>query len=197
MAEEIKDTYLTINGKAEGVYKDKGSKFLAFVHEVETTEGAMVIVAEYKKKYHDARHVCFAYVVGTEGEAQTRISDDGEPSGTAGKPMIGVLISKGLRNVVAIVVRYFGGVLLGTGGLVVAYRSAIDDALNSAEIVERLIEEKVELKFGYEDMDKVMRALRGCEARVVSREFEMECRMTVAVKKGHAGKLRKILGIRD
>ena len=124
------DKYLTLDELSEGLYKDKGSRFYAFVFPVASVDDAKKKLDEYRKKYHDARHVCYAYVVGkTDEDCVTRSSDDGEPSGTAGKPMLTQLVSNGLHDVMAVVVRYFGGVLLGTGGLAVAYRSAMEDAL--------------------------------------------------------------------
>ena len=144
------DSYLTISEKTigEGYYTDKRSKFLAFAHHVESVEEAMDIIASTRKKYYDARHCCYAYMIGAERE-EFRANDDGEPSSTAGKPILGQINSNDLTNILICVVRYFGGVKLGTSGLIVAYRTAAADAIAHAEIEERLIEEQITYQFTY------------------------------------------------
>jgi len=139
------DSYKTIGKGSEGFYSEKRSKFLASSHHVETEDDVKAIVAEYRKKYYDARHVCYAYILGVEGVGQGvsfRMNDDGEPSSTAGKPIYGQMIKAELTDTLIIVVRYYGGVNLGTSGLIVAYREAALDCINNSEIEERIIEEK-------------------------------------------------------
>lgn len=175
------DTYKTIDITAEGLYKDKGSKFLSSVHHVESVDEAMAIVAEYRRRYYDARHVCYAYMLGAARDT-FRANDDSEPSGTAGRPILGQINSAGLTNVLVIVVRYFGGVLLGTSGLIVAYRSAAADAIANARIVERTIEGRVEVTYGYSEMSYVMRVVKDTQARIVSQQQLEECLLEVSIR---------------
>ena len=155
----MKDLYRTIKGKAEGTYSELRSKFLAFALPVRTAEEALALVAQYQKEYFDARHVCWAYRLGAEGE-DWRANDNGEPSGTAGKPILGQIVSADLSDVLVIVVRYFGGVKLGTSGLIVAYRTAAAEALAAAEFMERTVDETVVIRFSYEQMNLVMRVVK-------------------------------------
>lgn len=164
------DSYLTITSPSEGLYKDKGSKFLAFAHPVQNLEEVKALHEKYKKEYYDARHVCYAYMLGADME-EFRANDDGEPSGTAGRPILGQLRSKGVTNVVVFVVRYFGGILLGTGGLIVAYKEATADALEHAEIVERAVMLPRTLRFPYEKMNEIMRTLKDINARILSQDW--------------------------
>lgn len=175
-------TYRTISAKAEGLYKDKGSRFLAFAEPVNSLADVQRLLDEYRRRYHDARHCCYAYVLGADG-AEWRANDDGEPSGTAGRPILGQIHSFGLTQVLVVVVRYFGGILLGTGGLIVAYKEATADALSRADIVERVVTERQELTFGYEEMDRVMRALRQRGARIINQDYTPEgrCKITAEV----------------
>ena len=190
------DKYLTLEKLSEGVYKDKGSRFYSFVFPVSSVDEAKKILDEYRKKYHDARHVCYAYVVGkTDEDSVTRSSDDGEPSGTAGKPMLTQLVSNGLHDVMAVVVRYFGGVLLGTGGLVVAYRSAVEDALQNATVVERIVEDEITVDFEYERMNAVMKVVKDNSLKIVSQKFDLNCSITVLVPKSKTQQVKSKLGI--
>ncbi|MBO7337487.1 MAG: YigZ family protein [Paludibacteraceae bacterium] len=190
------DKYLTLEKLSEGVYKDKGSRFYSFVFPVSSVDEAKKILDEYRKKYHDARHVCYAYVVGkTDEDSVTRSSDDGEPSGTAGKPMLTQLVSNGLHDVMAVVVRYFGGVLLGTGGLVVAYRSAVEDALQNATVVERIVEDEITVDFEYEKMNAVMKVVKDNSLKIVSQKFDLNCSITVLVPKSKTQQVKSKLGI--
>lgn len=175
-------TYRTISAKAEGLYKDKGSRFLAFAEPVNSLADVQRLLDEYRRRYHDARHCCYAYVLGADG-AEWRANDDGEPSGTAGRPILGQIHSFGLTQVLVVVVRYFGGILLGTGGLIVAYKEATADALSRADIVERVVTERQELTFGYEEMDRVMRDLRQRGARIINQDYTPEgrCKITAEV----------------
>ena len=190
------DKYLTLEYLSEGLYKDKGSRFYAFVFPVASVDDAKKKLDEYRKKYHDARHVCYAYVVGkTDDDCVTRSSDDGEPSGTAGKPMLTQLVSNGLHDVMAVVVRYFGGVLLGTGGLVVAYRSAMEDALQNARIVEKTLEDEITVEFEYEKMNSIMKVVKDNSLKIVSQQFDLKCSVTVLVPKSKTPMVKAKFGI--
>ncbi len=190
------DKYLTLDELSEGLYKDKGSRFYSFVFPVSSVDDAKKKLDEYRKKYHDARHVCYAYVVGkTDEDCVTRSSDDGEPSGTAGKPMLTQLVSNGLHDVMAVVVRYFGGVLLGTGGLVVAYRSAMEDALQNARIVEKTVEDEITVEFEYEKMNSIMKVVKDNSLKIVSQQFDLKCSVTVLVPKSKTPMVKTKFGI--
>ena len=185
------DKYRTIKEKAigEGFYSEKRSKFLAFAHHVESAEEALEIIKEYKKKYYDARHCCYAYRVGADG-ADCRANDDGEPSSTAGKPILGQIDSNGLTNTLVCVVRYFGGVKLGTGGLIVAYREAAADALSNSKKEELFVEEEVKFTFTYPMMNDVMRVVKDMNPHIVSQQFDNTCEITLSIRKGKAEELR-------
>ena len=186
------DTYLTLARISEGLYKEKGSKFLAFAIPVSDVEEIKEILKEKRKEYHDARHVCFAYVMGEKGE-ETRANDDGEPSGTAGKPMLGTLISKGVTNVLLVVVRYFGGTKLGTSGLINAYREACLDALEQNEVVEKIVESRCDIQFEYPFLNDVMRIVKEENATIVSQNFDNDCTMRISIRKRDEEKLRSRL----
>lgn len=184
------ERYITISRQAEGLYKDKGSRFLAFAEPVSTAEEAKTKIESYRRKYHDARHVCFAYVVGAE-RTDFRSSDDGEPSGTAGKPILGQLNARSLTNTLVVVVRYFGGILLGTGGLVVAYRSAAADALDNAGIEERDVTIRKTLVFPYEQTNSVMRILKDTGAVILSQDWQdNKCVIECEIKKEYEHRLQ-------
>lgn len=172
------DTYKTIVSPSEGLYKDKGSKFLAFAAPVQTAEEAMAFVEKIRKEYHDARHVCYAYMLGYERNT-FRANDDGEPSGTAGKPILGQINSANLTNIVVAVVRYFGGILLGTSGLIVAYKTAAAEAINAAETIEKLVEQPIMFTYGYESMNQVMRIVKDFSLNIIKHEQDFNCRLTV------------------
>lgn len=188
----MEDTFLTIESNGEGYYTEKRSKFLAFACHVETVEEAMQLVAHYRKKYYDARHCCYAYMIGAERET-FRANDDGEPSSTAGKPILGQINSHGLTDVLIVVVRYYGGVNLGTGGLIVAYRTAADDAISKAKVVERVVEEKITYTFTWPMMNGVMRVVKEMQPRIVSQDFDNTCSITLAIRKSKADELRSRL----
>lgn len=175
------DTYLTISGASEGVYREKMSKFLAFAHPATSVEEAKSIIARYQKKYFDARHVCWAYMLGFE-RTNFQSNDNGEPSGTAGKPILGQINSFGLTDVVIAVVRYFGGIKLGTSGLIVAYREAARLALEASDIVERKVMRQIEFTFPYLSMNDVMRVVKQAQLDIVSQQFDNACSMTVSVR---------------
>ena len=186
------DTYTTIVGTSEAVFTEKRSRFLAFAHHVEDEETAKSVVAEYKKKYYDARHVCYAWVLGFEGET-TRVNDDGEPSGTAGKPILGQINSNELTDILIIVVRYFGGVKLGTSGLIVAYRIAAAEAIAAAEIVEKTVDESVTFFFEYPFMNDVMRIVKEESPEIVEQSYDMDCVMRLRIRRSALSRLRSRL----
>ena len=186
------DLYKTIKEKAEGTYSEKRSKFLAFAIPVSTVDEVKQLVADYQKKYYDARHVCYAYMLGAE-RTEFRANDNGEPSGTAGKPILGQINSNELTNILIIVVRYFGGIKLGTSGLIVAYRMAAAEAISAAEIVERTVDEDVTFMFEYPLMNEVMKVVKDLEPEIVSQQFDMDCQMTLRIRKGDMGRLKERL----
>lgn len=191
------DTYKTItNNIGEGYYTEKRSKFLAFAHHVETVNEAMDIVKQYRKKYYDARHCCYAYMIGPERDV-FRANDDGEPSSTAGKPILGQINSNELTNILIIVVRYYGGVNLGTGGLIVAYRTAAADAIAHSKIEERLVEEEVKYDFTYPMMNSVMRITKEMPVRIVDQHFDNTCSITLAIRKSLVQQLKDRLSKLD
>ena len=184
------DEYKTITEViGEGFYSEKRSKFLAFAHHVETIDEIKDILASYRKKYYDARHVCYAYVLGAD-KADFRANDDGEPSSTAGKPILGQINSYDLTNVLVIVVRYYGGVNLGTCGLIVAYRTAAADALDHATIETRLVEEVITYSFPYPMMNAVMRVIKEMQPRIVSQTFDNTCSISMSIRQEMAPVLR-------
>ena len=184
------DEYKTITEViGEGFYSEKRSKFLAFAPHVETIDEIKDILASYRKKYYDARHVCYAYVLGAD-KADFRANDDGEPSSTAGKPILGQINSYDLTNVLVIVVRYYGGVNLGTGGLIVAYRTAAADALDHATIETRLVEEVITYSFPYPMMNAVMRVIKEMQPRIVSQTFDNTCSISMSIRQEMAPVLR-------
>lgn len=186
----MSDTFKTITDQvAEGYYTEKRSKFLAFAHHVRTAGEVKDIVARYRKKYYDARHCCYAYMLGA-GRTEFRANDDGEPSSTAGKPILGQINSRELTDILIVVVRYYGGVNLGTGGLIVAYREAAADALDHAEVVEQTVEELVTYSFSYPMLNAVMRVVKELQPRIVSQQFDNTCEITLAIKQSMAEQLR-------
>ena len=185
----MQDKYLTIKHNTEGSYKEKGSKFIAFAHRVTDEQIALGIVDEYKKTFYDARHVCFAWRLGADWE-RYRINDDGEPSGTAGKPIHGQLLSYGVTNVVIIVVRYFGGTKLGVSGLIAAYREAASDALRNAEIVEETITTSYTILFPYTLLNEVMRFIRDESLLIENQTFESDCSLKFSVRISEAERVK-------
>ena len=180
------DTYKTVSKEVcEGFYSEKRSKFLAFVHHVDSVDEAMAIVKEYRKKYYDARHCCYAYVLGSD-RADFRANDDGEPSSTAGKPILGQLNRLELTDVLVVVIRYYGGVNLGTGGLIVAYRTATEDALSKAVIEEKFVEERITYRVTYPMINAVMRVVKETGARIVSQSFDNDCEIVLSIRQSLA-----------
>ena len=188
----MSDTYLTIQDKSEGIYTEKRSKFLAFAHPVETIDEIKDLLTDYKKKYYDARHVCYAYMLGPE-RTDIRVNDDGEPSSTAGKPILGQINSRELTNILVVVIRYFGGVKLGTSGLIVAYREAAAEALSAATVIEKTIEETVTFTFPYVMMNSVMRVVKELNPRIVEQKYDETCIITLAIKRSMAPMLEERL----
>ncbi len=187
------DEYKTIESRVgEGYYTEKRSKFLAFAHHVETVEEVKDILAVYRKKYYDARHVCYAYMLGAE-RTDFRANDDGEPSSTAGKPILGQINSNELTNILIVVVRYYGGVNLGTSGLIVAYREAAADAIAHSEIVGKQVEEIITYTFSYPMMNDVMRIVKEMSPRIVSQTYDNTCEIRLAIRKSEAEQLRSRL----
>ncbi|MBP1638469.1 MAG: putative Impact protein [Bacteroidetes bacterium] len=193
------DRFFTIARRSEGIYKEKGSKFLSFAIPVSDAEEVKGIVAAFRKEYYDARHVCYAYVLGAD-RTEFRANDDGEPSGTAGRPILGQIHSANLTNILIIVVRYFGGILLGTGGLITAYKAAAADAIVHNEITEQEVTIAIEIEFDYLTMNDVMSLLKETDTAVTEQQFDMICRMKLSVRQAiypmFIGKLEKIESLR-
>lgn len=185
------DSYTTIADIAEGTYSELRSKFLAFAIPVRTADEALDWVAQYQKEYFDARHVCWAYRLGADGQ-EYRSNDNGEPSGTAGKPILGQLISHDLSDVLLVVVRYFGGVKLGTSGLIVAYRTAASEALAAANKIERLVEQEMKLTFTYDHMNLVMRMVKDLSPRIISQDYtdDGSVMMRISIRLSYVDRVR-------
>lgn len=182
MAEEnIKDTYSSIAAPSRGLFKDNGSRFIAFAYPVETEAQIKEIVASLKKEYHDARHHCYAYRLGYKADV-FRANDDGEPSGSAGRPILGQIDSRGLSDVLVVVVRYFGGIKLGIPGLIRAYKTSSDDALSQAEVVEKIAAVNYRVEFGYLAMNFVMKVLKDMKIEAGDQQFDMRCSAVVRVR---------------
>jgi len=183
------DSYLTITAPCKGEYSEKRSKFLAFAFHVENTDEVKQWVGQYEREYYDARHVCYAYVLGHQRD-QFRAVDNGEPSGTAGKPILGQLNKRELTNTLVIVVRYFGGIKLGTSGLQNAYKQATIMALDEANVEERTVDSKVTARFEYPLMNEVMRVVKEMNPRVLSQQFEMTCQIVLQIRQSEASLLQ-------
>ncbi|MEE0521615.1 MAG: YigZ family protein [Bacteroidaceae bacterium] len=186
------DSYKTVKSLSEGTYTERRSKFLAFAMPVTTAEEVKQIVADYQKRFYDARHVCYAYMLGHE-RLNFRANDNGEPSGTAGKPILGQINSNELTDILIIVVRYFGGVKLGTSGLIVAYRTAAAEAIAAAEVVEKTVDESVSILFEYPFMNDVMRIVKEESPAIVSQGYDSDCSMTLRIRKDSMSRLRSRL----
>ena len=186
------DSFKTIASIAEGTYSEKRSKFLAFAIPVETVDEVKAYVAEYQKRYYDARHACYAYMLGAE-RTDFRANDNGEPSGTAGKPILGQINSYGLTNILIIVIRYFGGIKLGTSGLIVAYRQAAIEALENATIIEKTVDEDITFSFEFPMMNSVMKIVKDMNPQIISQGYDTDCTMTLRIRRGLMPKLRERL----
>lgn len=183
----MSDEYHTIEKEATGYFKDKGSKFFAYAYPVTDEEQVKEYILHLKKEHHSARHHCYAWRIGTE-EIATRANDDGEPSSTAGKPILGQLTSFDVTNILVVVVRYFGGTLLGVSGLINAYKTATIDVLNNAEIITKRIEKNYELHFEYPLMNVVMQTIKQEGLEIIKTDFRESCRLTFSVRKDHSEK---------
>ena len=186
------DEYKTIETTGEGFYSEKRSKFLAFAHHVDNVDQVKTLLDTYRKKYYDARHVCYAYMLGPD-RTDFRANDDGEPSSTAGKPILGQINSNLLTDLLIVVVRYYGGVNLGTSGLIVAYREAAADAIAHATVVTRQVEEHITYDFPYVMMNDVMRIVKDMQPRIVAQTYDNTCRIVLAIRKSLATQLRERL----
>ena len=181
MEVEIQDSYKSIAAPSEGLFKDNGSRFIALAYPVETEDEVKEIVASLRKEYHDARHHCYAYRIGLKGDVW-RASDDGEPSGSAGRPILGQIDSLGLSDILVVVVRYFGGIKLGIPGLIRAYKTSTADALSAATVVQKIAGRNYRLSFDYLSMNAVMKVLKDMGLSPAGQEFGNACTLTVRVR---------------
>ena len=183
------DTYKTITSLAEGIYTEKRSKFIAIAIPVRTLEEVKQHLETYQKKYYDARHVCYAYMLGHE-RLNFRANDNGEPSGTAGKPILGQINSNELTDILIIVVRHFGGIKLGTSGLIVAYKAAAAEAISSATIIEKTVDDDITVAFEYPFMNDVMRIVKEEEPEILEQAYDMDCIMKLRIRRSMMPKMR-------
>ncbi|NBC83597.1 MAG: YigZ family protein [Bacteroidetes bacterium] len=190
------DTYLTILEISKGLYKEKGSKFISFAHPVQSEEQVKTIVTRYKKEHKNARHHCYAYKIGVES-AIRRMNDDGEPSGTAGKPIYGQILSNNLTNILVMVVRYFGGILLGAGGLVTAYKNAASEALTNATIITKHIRTIFTINYNYDNTNTILRLIKQYNANTIASTYTAECEQKVAVRQSLAKEFYNTLNTLD
>lgn len=178
---QIKDSYKSIAGEAKGLFRDNGSRFIAHAYPVETEEEVKEIVAALKKEYYDARHHVYAYRLGYQGD-KFRANDDGEPSGSSGRPVLGQIDSNGLSDILVVVVRYFGGIKLGIPGLIRAYKTATADAIANAEIIEKIASKMYRVHFGYMSMNNVMKVFKDMGLEQKNQSFDMECSLDTSVR---------------
>lgn len=186
------DSYKTVSGPAEGYINEKKSKFFSFIFHVKSADEALGILDLYRKKYYNARHVCWAYMIGWERE-EFRFNDDGEPSGTAGRPILGQINSFELTDVLILVVRYFGGTLLGTGGLIKAYKEAAANAIENAEVITKTIDDTVLIEFNYLQLNDVMRVLKQFEEVKWVQNFKESCQMELKIPRSQTPQLTEML----
>ncbi len=184
------DTYRTIVNRSEGIYKEKGSKFISIALPVKEENEVKSALEQLRKEYYDARHHCYAYTIGFD-KSSWRTNDDGEPSGTAGRPIHGQIQSHDLTNVLIVVVRYFGGIKLGVSGLINAYKTATADALSNAEIIERTVDEIYELRFNYEAMNEIMKIVKDDGLQLLSTQFDLECNLSYRIRKRDADRVNE------
>ena len=188
--------YRTIATTSEGIYKDRGSKFLAFAYPVKSEEEVKEILQQLRKEYHDARHHCYAWKLGVD-PPQVRANDDGEPSSSAGKPILNQIEKQKLTNTLVVVIRYFGGTLLGVGGLINAYRSATVDALKNNRVIRKKVKQSYRLEFGYPEMNKVMNMVKEMHLETEQQVFELACSMIVRVDIEQESELLRRLQLLD
>jgi len=182
------DTYKTIDDPAEGVFKDKGSKFIAFAYPLNNETEVKPHLLKLRADHTKANHFCYAYRL-TPDKSVFRVNDDGEPSGTAGRPILNVLLSSGLTNILIVVVRYFGGTLLGVPGLINAYKSAAAEAIAIASIVEKTVKDQYEIKFDYLVMNDVMKLIKEEQLQILEQQFDNDCRIVFEVRKSHLNRV--------
>ncbi len=194
---ELSDAYLTVEGAAEAIYKERSSKFLAYAYHVRTEEQIREHLDSLHKQYYDATHHCYAWRLGPHGE-QFRANDDGEPSGTAGKPILGQLLSHGLTDILIVVVRYFGGTKLGVSGLIQAYKESAQAVIEECNIVEKTVDVRIRVEFSYITMNDIMRIIKDESPRIESQKFDNLCSMVLLMRQSRAdslvGKLNKVSG---
>lgn len=190
---DLFDAYSSIAAPSEGLFKDNGSRFIALAYPVETEEEVKNIVAGLRKQYHDARHHCYAYRLGYKGDV-FRSSDDGEPSGSAGRPILGQIDSAGLSDILVVVVRYFGGIKLGIPGLIRAYKTSTADALSQARVVEKIAGQWLRVSFGYEAMNSVMKVLKEMDLPQRAQDFGEQCSLEVRVRLSALDSFREKMG---
>ena len=186
------DVYKTVAAVSVGYITEHRSKFISYAIPVRTPEEVKEKIAAYRKQYHDAHHVCWAYMLGAK-RLQFRANDDGEPSSTAGKPILSVINSHDLTDVLIVVVRYFGGVKLGTSGLIAAYRAAASDAINHAEIIEKTVDEMITVEFTYPFLNDVMKIVKESFPQILAQQFEMDCKMTLQIRQSEMEQLKERL----
>jgi uncharacterized YigZ family protein len=196
---QIKDTFNTIESNTEGFFKDKGSKFIAYAFPISSENEVKEHLHRIKKEHHSARHHCYAYRLGNEGDIY-RANDDGEPSGTAGRPILGQLLSYELTNMLVVVVRYFGGTLLGVSGLINAYKKATIDLIENSKVIEKIIEHNYQLEFEYHLQNPIMRIIKDENIVIRKSKYEMNCQLEIAIrlnkKEELVSKLSKINGLK-
>lgn len=192
------DTYRTVVGEAEAILKERSSKFLALSYHVESAEEVREIIEPLRKRFYDATHHCYAYRIGPKGE-EWRANDDGEPSGTAGKPILGQLLSRDITNVLVVVVRWFGGTKLGVPGLIEAYRESTVAVLDVAKVEERTVDRRLKIRYPFESMNGVMKAVKATQPKILDQQFDNMCTMEIAVRLSDAdeliSRLEKVDGI--
>jgi uncharacterized YigZ family protein len=177
----VSDTYKTIKAPSKGIFREKGSRFIAFASPVFSSNDVKPIIEDYRKEYHDARHHCYAYMIGPD-KSVWRVNDDGEPSGTAGKPILGQINSHGLTNILIVVIRYFGGTLLGVSGLINAYKTAASEAITNSEIIECTVKDYYIILFPYSSMNEVMKILKDENIRQSDQVFELNCSIKISFR---------------
>lgn len=187
------DTFKTVKEISKGLFTEKKSKFISFAIPVQTVEDVKIEVEKYRKEYYDARHVCWAYMLGS-GRDEFRSNDDGEPSGTAGKPILGQINSNELTDILIVVIRYFGGVKLGTSGLIVAYKESAIEAIANAEIIEKTVDLDVSFQFEYPFMNDVMKIVKDLEPTILNQQYDTDCVMSLRIRKGLYDQLISRLG---
>lgn len=192
-ASVVTDTYLTLKSKSQGIYKERGSKFLAFAYPIHDEQEIKEILETLKRQYHNARHHCYAYILGKDGQ-DFRANDDGEPNHSAGDPILGQIRSHNLTNTLIVVVRYFGGIKLGVGGLVTAYKTAAAEAIAANEIITAIVTARLGFEFDYLDMNEVMRLIKNLDLKIIKQHFDNRCSMTLEVRQAMYPELIEQLG---